>query len=428
MQKSHRVWLAVPHEEKDDAINAHPRLSDGQKALKWDDEHRLWYARPGADLTRFERWMPRPHELSMNADDPVTEFAQKLEEAGLLVKGLPVMDGSLQRVPTKQDKKGSKSGAYKAYLDGRPAGWYRDYRSADAKPTQWVFSGGGEMDPLARLHLRAHAQQTREDNARALEQQYNRQAEYAARYVDRYPQATTNAYLTRKGVEAAPGIRINDKQELVIPFSNAHGDIRSYQRIPLTGGKDARILKDSEKTGNWFALGTPQNGLPLLFAEGYATAASLHEASGLPVLMTVDAGNMIAVGQNARAVWPDSPFIFCADNDHQLKNAQTGQPENKGILSAEKAAELTGGRVIAPDFTEEEKARLLTDFNDLDISRGREAFREHISDRLRSAGIDIRTDYAPNDAQFLSQQDPKMENLESQESGQSSIAPDEPVV
>lgn len=103
------------------------------------------------------------------------------------------------------------------------------------------------MDPLARLHLRAHAQQTREDNARALEQQYNRQAEYAARYVDRYPQATTNAYLTRKGVAAAPGIRINDKQELVIPFSNAHGDIRSYQRIPLTGGKDARILKDSEK-------------------------------------------------------------------------------------------------------------------------------------------------------------------------------------
>ncbi|WP_312826361.1 hypothetical protein, partial [Escherichia coli] len=99
------------------------------------------------------------------------------------------------------------------------------------------------------------------------------------------------------------------------------------------------------------------------------------------VLMTVDAGNMIAVGQNARAVWPDSPFIFCADNDHQLKNAQTGQPENKGILSAEKAAELTGCRVIAPDFTEEEKARLLTDFNDLDISRGREAFREHISDR-----------------------------------------------
>lgn len=428
MQKSHRIWLAVPPDEKDAAINAHPRLDNGQKALVWDKEHKLWYARPGAELNNFDRWLPRPHELSMNAEDPVTEFAQKLEDAGLVLNGLPVMDGSLQRVPTRQDKKGSKSGAYKGFMDGRPAGWYRDYRSADDKPTQWVFSGGQEMDPLARLHLRAQAQQTREDNARALAQQYDRQADYATRYVSRHEQAVTNAYLTRKGVEAAPGVRINDKQELVIPFSNAQGQIRSYQRIPLTGGKDARILKDSEKTGNWFALGTLQNGQPVLFAEGYATAASLHESTGLPVLMTIDAGNMIAAGQNARAVWPDSPFIFCADNDHHLRNPQTGEPENKGVLSAEKAAELTGGKVITPDFTAEEKAAALTDFNDLDASRGRDAFREHISASLRSAGIDTRTDAAPGGPQSLLPKDTRMENPESPESGQSLIMQDDPTV
>ncbi|WP_391488874.1 LPD7 domain-containing protein [Leclercia tamurae] len=428
MQKSHRIWLAVPPDEKDAAINAHPRLDNGQKALVWDKEHKLWYARPGAELNNFDRWLPRPHELSMNAEDPVTEFAQKLEDAGLVINGLPVMDGSLQRVPTRQDKKGSKSGAYKGFMDGRPAGWYRDYRSADDKPTQWVFSGGQEMDPLARLHLRAQAQQTREDNARALAQQYDRQADYATRYVSRLEQATTSAYLTRKGVEAAPGVRINDKQELVIPFSNAQGQIRSYQRIPLTGGKDARILKDSEKTGNWFTLGTPQNGQPVLFAEGYATAASLHESTGLPVLMTIDAGNMIAAGQNARAVWPDSPFIFCADNDHHLRNPQTGEPENKGVLSAEKAAELTGGKVITPDFTAEEKAAALTDFNDLDASRGRDAFREHISASLRSAGIDTRTDAPPGGPQSLLPKDTRMENPESPESGQSLIMQDDPTV
>ncbi|WP_241281499.1 LPD7 domain-containing protein [Enterobacter hormaechei] len=428
MQKSHRIWLAVPPDEKDAAINAHPRLDNGEKALVWDKEQKLWYARPGAELNNFDRWLPRPHELSMNAEDPVTEFAQKLEDAGLVINGLPVMDGSLQRVPTRQDKKGSKSGAYKGFMDGRPAGWYRDYRSADDKPTQWVFSGGQEMDPLARLHLRAQAQQTREDNARALAQQYDRQASYATRYVSRLEQATTSAYLTRKGVEAAPGVRINDKQELVIPFSNAQGQIRSYQRIPLTGGKDARILKDSEKTGNWFAMGTPQNGQPLLFAEGYATAASLHESTGLPVLMTIDAGNMIAAGQNARAVWPDSPFIFCADNDHHLKNPQTGEPENKGILSAEKAADLTGGKVITPDFTDEEKAATLTDFNDLDASRGRDAFREHISASLRSAGIDIQPDAAPGGPQLFSPKDINMENPESPESGQPLIMQDDPAV
>ncbi|EKJ6348582.1 DNA primase, partial [Escherichia coli] len=288
--------------------------------------------------------------------------------------------GAIHRVATRDDKKGAKSGAYKAYLDGRPAGWYRDYRSADDSPTNWVFSGGEQHDPLARLHLRAFAQQQRDDNARKLQQQYNKQARYARSYINGLPQATAHEYLTRKGIRAAPGVRLNNKNELVIPFSNGRGEIRSYQRIPVTGGKDARILKDSEKTGNWFTFGTPENGRPLLFAEGYATAASLHEATGLPVLMTVDAGNMIAVAENARQIWTDSPFVFCADNDHQREI-------NKGVFSATKAAEVTNGEVIIPAFTEAEKAQGLTDFNDLDASRGRDDFQHVMNAQLKHIGI-----------------------------------------
>ncbi|HFV8568734.1 TPA: LPD7 domain-containing protein, partial [Escherichia coli] len=260
------------------------------------------------------------------------------------------------------------------------AGWYRDYRSADDSPTNWVFSGGEQHDPLARLHLRAFAQQQRDDNARKLQQQYNKQAGYARSYINGLPQATAHEYLTRKGIRAAPGVRLNNKNELVIPFSNGRGEIRSYQRIPVTGGKDARILKDSEKTGNWFTFGTPENGRPLLFAEGYATAASLHEATGLPVLMTVDAGNMIAVAENARKIWTDSPFVFCADNDHQREI-------NKGVFSATKAAEVTNGEVIIPAFTEAEKAQGLTDFNDLDASRGRDDFQHVMNAQLKHIGI-----------------------------------------
>ncbi|HHW7351707.1 TPA: LPD7 domain-containing protein, partial [Escherichia coli] len=288
--------------------------------------------------------------------------------------------GAIHRVATRDDKKGAKSGAYRAYLDGRPAGWYRDYRSADDSPTNWVFSGGEQHDPLARLHLRAFAQQQRDDNARKLQQQYNKQAGYARSYINGLPQATAHEYLTRKGIRAAPGVRLNNKNELVIPFSNGRGEIRSYQRIPVTGGKDARILKDSEKTGNWFTFGTPENGRPLLFAEGYATAASLHEATGLPVLMTVDAGNMIAVAENARQIWTDSPFVFCADNDHQREI-------NKGVFSATKAAEVTNGEVIIPAFTEAEKAQGLTDFNDLDASRGRDNFQNAMNAQLKHIGI-----------------------------------------
>lgn len=175
-------------------------------------------------------------------------------------------------------------------------------------------------------------------------------------------------------------MRLNNKNELVIPFSNGRGEIRSYQRIPVTGGKDARILKGSEKSGNWFAFGTPENGRPLLFAEGYATAASLHEATGHPVLMTIDADNMINVAKNARKIWTDSPFVFCADNDHQRKI-------NKGVSSAKKAAASTHGEVIIPAFTEAEKAQGLTDFNDLDASRGRDAFQHVMNAQLKHIGI-----------------------------------------
>ncbi|EQB1069660.1 LPD7 domain-containing protein, partial [Escherichia coli] len=146
------------------------------------------------------------------------------------------------------------------------------------------------------------------------------------------------------------------------------------------GGKDARILKGSEKSGNWFAFGTPENGRPLLFAEGYATAASLHEATGHPVLMTIDADNMINVAKNARKIWTDSPFVFCADNDHQRKI-------NKGVSSAKKAAASTHGEVIIPAFTEAEKAQGLTDFNDLDASRGRDAFQHVMNAQLKHIGI-----------------------------------------
>ena len=63
---------------------------------------------PGADLSMLDRWLPRPQDVSMNGSDPVTEFARVLENAGLVLKELPVMDGKIHRVPTADDKKDKK--------------------------------------------------------------------------------------------------------------------------------------------------------------------------------------------------------------------------------------------------------------------------------------------------------------------------------
>ncbi|EDT2962868.1 DNA primase [Salmonella enterica subsp. enterica] len=331
----------------------------------------------------------------MNDSDPIAEFTNVLEKAGFILPHGVDMDGKRHRVATQGDKDGKTSGVYKAFLDGKPAGWYEDHRDSKGV-VKWVYSGGLDADPLARLHLRASAQQNRDDEARSVKAQYAKQAQYAQSYVAKWPQAENNEYLDRKGVAAAPGVRINDKNELIVPFSNSDGETRSYQRIPLTGGKDARILKGSEKSGNWFPLGEPVNGQPILFAEGYATAASIHEGTGLPVLMTIDGGNMVSVAENAHKKWPDSPLLFCADNDYPLEqravlrgitDENQIKAQNKGIVSAEAAAKLTGGEIIIPQFTEIERSKELTDFNDLDVSRGREVFREIINTQLHELGI-----------------------------------------
>ncbi|STK08291.1 DNA primase TraC [Escherichia coli] len=79
MKSRYRTWLAVPPEETEAVKNAVPPLN-GRKAVAWDPEKKLWYARAGTELSLLERWLPRPQELSMDAGDPVTEFAQVLEK------------------------------------------------------------------------------------------------------------------------------------------------------------------------------------------------------------------------------------------------------------------------------------------------------------------------------------------------------------
>ncbi|MCU7839757.1 MAG: PriCT-2 domain-containing protein [Candidatus Thiodiazotropha sp. (ex Troendleina suluensis)] len=82
----------------------------------------------------------------------------------------------------------------------------------------------------------------------------------------------------------------------------------------------------------------------ICFAEGYATAASILQATGLPIVITFDAGNMPTVAAAFRGVYPDSDMIFCGDDDQD--NAS-----NAGREKAEAAAKLVDGVTVFPDFS-----------------------------------------------------------------------------
>lgn len=128
------------------------------------------------------------------------------------------------------------------------------------------------------------------------------------------------------------------------------GIIHSLQFIDGEGNK--RFLSGGRKKGCYFPIGSP--GEPLCIAEGYATAASIHEATGFPVAVAFDAGNLEPVARAMRAKFSKIKIILCADND-----AQT--PGNPGLTKAREAAAACGALLAVPHCH--------GDFNDLYTGR-----------------------------------------------------------
>ncbi|WP_412459118.1 LPD7 domain-containing protein [Pseudomonas coronafaciens] len=363
------VWLAVPPDDRDKARLSAGRLSDGRAAIAWNKEEKLWFARPGCDLDRLTDWLPDPSRRA-GGGDAESEFLDVLTQAGLVVQGMPVMDGNRQRVATVDDKHGKKSGVYCGFLDRRPAGWFINYHRADSAKdvTNWAATGG-ESDPITRLHIRAGAKQAQEDAARDRAVTYAKQTLAAKRLYDRLPAADpAHPYLVRKGIPPTPDLRQTRNGALVVPFFNASGTFKTLQYIPPEGEKF--LFKDAPKQEHFLVVGGPLDPVnPILYAEGYATARSLNLATGLPVVMTIDAGNMVAVAKVLHQQYPDSRHLFMADFDH-------AKDVNKGLIMANEAAMAVGGQVLYPTFNDAEIARGFTDFNDLHQSRGLDAVRE----------------------------------------------------
>ncbi|EGH98750.1 DNA primase, putative [Pseudomonas amygdali pv. lachrymans str. M302278] len=370
------VWLAVPPDDRDKARLSAGRLSDGRAAIAWNKEEKLWFARPGCDLDRITDWLPDPSRRA-GGGDAESEFLDVLTQAGLVVKGMPVMNGSRQRVATVDDKHGKKSGVYCGFLDRRPAGWFINYHRADSPKdvTNWAATGG-ESDPITRLHIRAGAKQAQEDAARDRAVTYAKQTLAAKRLYDRLPAADpAHPYLVRKGIPPTPDIRQTRNGALVVPFFNASGTFKTLQYIPPEGEKF--LFKDAPKQEHFLVVGGPLDPVnPILYAEGYATARSLNLATGLPVVMTIDAGNMVAVAKVLRQQYPYNRHVFMADFDHAKK-------VNKGLIMANEAAIAVGGHVLYPAFNDAEIALGFTDFNDLHQSRGLDAVREQTAPLIR---------------------------------------------
>jgi len=190
----------------------------------------------------------------------------------------------------------------------------------------------------------------------------------------------TSGYLQRKKV-LGHGVRFENDGTLVVPMRDVEARLWNLQMIepvPPTIGPEKRFLKGGRKSGLMHWCGSPDGSPILLIAEGYATAASIHEATGKPVAVAFDAGGLIHVGRALRATFPEAVLAYCADDDSATKR-RTGK--NPGVDAAERAAKATGGIVIRPQGLPPDG----TDFNDLARAVGQHAVRSIVDHAVRTA-------------------------------------------
>ncbi|MFY9460661.1 MAG: DUF927 domain-containing protein [Aquabacterium commune] len=199
-------------------------------------------------------------------------------------------------------------------------------------------------------------------------------------------------YLQRKGV-GAHGLRFLPGGTALVPMRDAAGRLWSLQRLlpkrlPTRAGREGtdklygpppantEDKVSSRKLGLWHMVGTLQYAPVLLVAEGYATAASLHEATGRPVAVAFDAGNVLHVARELRALHPALPLLMCGDDDRQTE-ARTGKNPGRDVATRAAQASASGeGRAgfVLPVFPGD-NADGLKDFNDLATLAGLDAVR-----------------------------------------------------
>jgi putative DNA primase/helicase len=159
------------------------------------------------------------------------------------------------------------------------------------------------------------------------------------------PSVSEHPYIRRKGIKphgvkvyrGSLSIRDMDCNGAIMLSTKLNGKITSLQFINAEGEK--RFLHGGEK--GYFVIGNIDPGKTACICEGYATGASIHEATGHAVIVAFDAGNMKKIALALRTKYPDLKIILCADDDE----SGTGQRK------ATEAAQLVGGLVAMPVFS-----------------------------------------------------------------------------
>jgi len=322
------------------------------------------------------------------------QFREAIRAAGMTPPDNVAADGKLRRF-APNGKRGDDAGWYVLHGDGIPAGCFGDWRTGVSQ--SWRADVGRPLTTAeeAKNRARLEAIQKERDAEKA-----KRQAEVAEQALAIWEEADDasddHRYLVRKGVKAH-GCRIYRGNlaiakmqcdgALIVPLriaSNLHS-LQFLAPDDAPPDDDRRFLPGGPTKGPYFLIGSTEEAKArgVIVCEGFATGATLREATGLTVMVAFTAGNLLEVATFAREKLPDAKIILAGDVD----KSGTGQ------RAAIEAARAVGGVVALPAFTPAELVadKPPSDWNDFAKLRGLGAVKTAISDAMKVGAGDTVT-------------------------------------
>lgn len=325
---------------------------------------------------------------AVSAVSPEVSFLEAINAAGLDYSGPIIADGVLHRFKANGDR--TPNSFYSLHLDGIAAGHFGCWKRSIKENWCAVSNEALTQEQRAERDQRWKAQQAERDAERR--RQNNEAAIKAQAILDAAIDANDqHPYLLRKAVKAYSGVKIGAwpqrqyDQCLLIPLRTADGLLATVQAISASGeliaGSNKDFLKGGTTKGAFFVIGDLPSADTVIIAEGYATAATLHEATGYPAIMAIDSGNLKPAAEILKKLHPAKRFIIASDNDRKDDGT------NPGVKAATVAAKAIKAALAIPQFADgdiqswrEKHGKSPSDFNDLAALHGLDAVRAAIAE------------------------------------------------
>jgi putative DNA primase/helicase len=289
--------------------------------------------------------------ISHNHHDIKTSFIKVMLDAQLESHtDLSIsIDGHLQRFRVKDDKPGSKNGWYVLFNTGSIAGSFGNWKTGLS--ANWCATNKNQMSKAEHSKFKLQRQKAINEIERQRIQNHHSSAVKSGKLWDSASQQVkiNHSYLVSKHIKAY-GIR-QLGENLLIPIQDAQNNLVSVQFIMPNGSK--RFKSGGRIKGCFMLIGELEG--TLFICEGYATGATIHQATGKSVIIAFNAANLSPVVTALKLLNITIKIIIVADNDISNK-------VNTGLIKGQECAHTHNLPLIYPTFSDDQPG---SDFNDL---------------------------------------------------------------